>query len=216
MHLGFQRRVERWYTPRSDSPTAISFDKDAFKPNKPIGCVIPIIENVVATVSVGTRLDLDEIARKARNVEYNPKRFAALIMRRREPKCTALVFGSGKLVVVGPKTEDASRLAARKCARVLGRIIPDVRFEKYRIQNIVARAVLPFKVNLNTLSDECAASFEPEIFPGMVWRIKEPKCTVLVFFVGKLVITGLKSANQVAEVFTYIYPILEAHGCKIK
>jgi hypothetical protein len=59
-------------------------------------------------------LDLKKIALQARNAEYNPKRFAAVIMRIRDPKTTALIFASGKMVCTGAKSEDHSKLAARK------------------------------------------------------------------------------------------------------
>lgn len=72
------------------------------------------LQNVVATVNLGTKLDLQKIALKTRNAEFNPQRFSAVIMRIREPKATALIFSSGKMVVTGAKSEDASRLAARK------------------------------------------------------------------------------------------------------
>ncbi len=63
--------------------------------------IIPTLQNIVATVNLDCRLDLKTIALHARNAEYNPKRFAAVIMRIREPKTTALIFASGKMVVTG-------------------------------------------------------------------------------------------------------------------
>lgn len=76
--------------------------------------IVPTLQNIVATVNLSARLDLKTIALHARNAEYNPKRFAAVIMRIREPKTTALVFASGKMVVTGAKSEDDSKLASRK------------------------------------------------------------------------------------------------------
>lgn len=175
-------------------------------------CIMPVIENIVATVSVGRTLDLHHVARNARNVEYQPSRFGALIMRRREPKSTALVFGTGKLVVLGPKSQDVSRLAARKHARVLSRILPNIRFQNYRIHNIVARVVLPFAINLNTLAEDTGQLYEPEIFPGLPWKFDDPACTVLVFSNGKVVITGLKKTQDVAHVFSNVYKTLEANS----
>ncbi|KAG2548936.1 hypothetical protein PVAP13_9KG538500 [Panicum virgatum] len=70
--------------------------------------------NIVSTVNLDCQLDLKMIALQARNAEYNPKRFAAVIMRIREPKTTALVFASGKMVCTGAKSEEHSKLAARK------------------------------------------------------------------------------------------------------
>jgi TATA-box binding protein (TBP) (component of TFIID and TFIIIB) len=81
--------------------------------------IVPQLQNVVSTVNLGCKLDLASIAQSARNAEYNPKRFAACIVRIREPKTTALMFNSGKMVIAGAKSEEASRLAARKvrCSR---------------------------------------------------------------------------------------------------
>jgi transcription initiation factor TFIID TATA-box-binding protein len=81
--------------------------------------IVPTLQNIVATVNLSARLDLKTIALHARNAEYNPKRFAAVIMRIREPKTTALVFASGKMVVTGAKSEDDSKLASRKYARIM-------------------------------------------------------------------------------------------------
>ena len=67
--------------------------------------IVPTLQNIVATVNLDCRLDLKTIALHARNAEYNPKRFAAVIMRIRQPKTTALIFASGKMVVTGAKSE---------------------------------------------------------------------------------------------------------------
>lgn len=57
----------------------------------------------MCTVNLGCKLDLKKIALHARNAEYNPKRFAAVIMRIRDPRTTALIFSSGKMVCTGAK-----------------------------------------------------------------------------------------------------------------
>jgi transcription initiation factor TFIID TATA-box-binding protein len=80
------------------------------------------LRNIVSTVNLGCKLDLKKIALQARNAEYNPKRFAAVIMRIREPRTTALIFSSGKMVCTGAKSEDDSRLAARKYARIVQKL----------------------------------------------------------------------------------------------
>merc|ERR1712080_773999 len=82
----------------------------------------PVIQNVVATVNLSCKLDLKFIALKARNAEYNPKRFAAVIMRIRNPKTTALVFASGKIVITGAKSEQASKEAAHKYKRIISKL----------------------------------------------------------------------------------------------
>jgi transcription initiation factor TFIID TATA-box-binding protein len=61
--------------------------------------IVPTLQNIVSTVNMDCRLELKTIALHARNAEYNPKRFAAVIMRIRDPKTTALIFASGKMVM---------------------------------------------------------------------------------------------------------------------
>lgn len=84
--------------------------------------IVPQLQNIVSTVNLCCKLDLKRIALHARNAEYNPKRFAAVIMRIREPRTTALIFSSGKMVCTGAKSEDDSRLAARKYARIIQKL----------------------------------------------------------------------------------------------
>merc|ERR1719393_151791 len=96
--------------------------------------LVPTLQNVVATVNLGCKLDLKVIALQARNSEYNPKRFAAVIMRIREPKTTALIFSSGKMVVTGAKSEEAARTAARKYARIIQKLDFPARFADFKIQ----------------------------------------------------------------------------------
>lgn len=71
---------------------------------------------------MGCVIDLKDIALKARNTEYKPTRFSAVVMRIREPLTTALIFKSGKMVVTGARTEHESQLAARKFARIIQKL----------------------------------------------------------------------------------------------
>merc|ERR1719464_2701998 len=84
--------------------------------------IVPQLQNIVSTVNLACPLDLKKIALHARNAEYNPKRFAAVIMRIRDPRTTALIFSSGKMVCTGAKSEEDSRLAARKYARIIQKL----------------------------------------------------------------------------------------------
>jgi TATA-box binding protein (TBP) (component of TFIID and TFIIIB) len=121
--------------------------------------------NIVATVNLECRLDLKTIALHARNAEYNPKRFAAVVMRIREPKTTALIFASGKMVVTGAKSEDDSRLASRKYARIIQKLGFDAKFAEFKIQNIVGSCDVKFPIRLEGLaySHGAFSSYEPEV-----------------------------------------------------
>ncbi|XWS58616.1 hypothetical protein CRYUN_Cryun08bG0049900 [Craigia yunnanensis] len=142
--------------------------------------IVPTIENVVSTVNLGCTLDLKAIALHARNTEYNPKRFAAVMMRIKEPKTTALIFSSGKMVCTGAKTEQQSLLAARKHARIIQKLGFDVKFKDFKIQNMVAAYDFRFPLNLIRLANSHSkfSVYEPELFPGLIYRMQQSKIMV--------------------------------------
>ncbi|KAJ8788381.1 hypothetical protein J1605_000437 [Eschrichtius robustus] len=113
--------------------------------------IVPQLQNIVSTVNLACKLDLKKIALHAKNAEYNPKRFAAVIMRIREPRTTALIFSSGKMVCTGAKSEEQSRLAARKYARVVQKLGFPARFLDFKIQNMVGSCDVRFPIRLEGL-----------------------------------------------------------------
>lgn len=170
----------------------------------------PKLENIVSTVNFDCRLDLRKIALHAKNAEYNPKRFAAVIMRIREPKTTALIFSSGKMVCTGAKSETDSETAARKYAKTIKKLGFDVKFKEFMIQNIVGSSSVNFAINLEVLQNQHQkfCTFDPEIFPGLIYRMVQPKIVLLIFCSGKVVLTGAKKREQLSEAFSKIYPTL--------
>lgn len=172
--------------------------------------IMPTLHNIVATVNLECRLDLKMIALHARNAEYNPKRFAAVIMRIREPKTTALIFASGKMVVTGAKSEEFCRLAARKYARIIQKLGFPARFSEFTIQNMVGSCDIKFPIRLEGLAFAHGnySSYEPELFPGLIYRMVRPKIVLLIFVSGKIVLTGAKVRDEIYEAFENIYPIL--------
>lgn len=172
--------------------------------------IVPTLQNIVSTVNLDCKLDLKAIALQARNAEYNPKRFAAVIMRIREPKTTALIFASGKMVCTGAKSEQQSKLAARKYARIIQKLGFPAKFKDFKIQNIVGSCDVKFPIRLEGLAYAHGAfsSYEPELFPGLIYRMKQPKIVLLIFVSGKIVITGAKIRDETYTAFENIYPVL--------
>ncbi|KAI5813232.1 transcription factor TFIID-domain-containing protein [Pyronema omphalodes] len=172
--------------------------------------IVPTLQNIVATVNLDCRLDLKTIALHARNAEYNPKRFAAVIMRIREPKTTALIFASGKMVVTGAKSEDDSKLASRKYARIIQKLGFGAKFTDFKIQNIVGSCDIKFPIRLEGLASRHHhfSSYEPELFPGLIYRMIKPKIVLLIFVSGKIVLTGAKVREEIYTAFESIYPVL--------
>nr|CAD1841652.1 unnamed protein product [Ananas comosus var. bracteatus] len=200
--------------------------------------IVPTLQNIVSTVNLDCKLDLKAIALQARNAEYNPKRFAAVIMRIREPKTTALIFASGKMVsrplyghsfcililssydvvtvnlsvqvCTGAKSEQQSKLAARKYARIIQKLGFPAKFKDFKIQNIVGSCDVKFPIRLEGLaySHGAFSSYEPELFPGLIYRMKQPKIVLLIFVSGKIVLTGAKVRDETYAAFENIYPVL--------
>ncbi|XP_059330330.1 TATA box-binding protein-like 2 [Ammospiza nelsoni] len=172
--------------------------------------IVPQLQNIVSTVNLACKLDLKNIALHARNAEYNPKRFAAVIMRIRQPRTTALIFSSGKMVCTGAKSEEQSRLAARKYARVVQKLGFPAKFLDFKIQNMVGSCDVRFPIRLESLvlTHQQFSSYEPELFPGLVYRMVKPRIVLLIFVSGKVVLTGAKDRSEIYEAFENIYPIL--------
>jgi transcription initiation factor TFIID TATA-box-binding protein len=184
----------------------------------------PKLQNIVSTANLGCQLRLRQIALQAKNAEYNPKRFAAVIMRIKEPKTTALIFSSGKMVCTGAKSEEDSRKASRKYAKIIRSLGFPVEFKEFTVQNIVGSCDVKFQISLsklnmklgkfNSSSDSGAKNkkyichYEPEIFPGLIYHMLDPEIVLLIFVSGKIVLTGAKEREQIYEAFKKIYPVL--------
>lgn len=141
----------------------------------------------------------------------NAQRFAAVIMRIREPKTTALIFASGKMVVTGAKSEDDSKLASRKYARIIQKLGFNAKFTDFKIQNIVGSCDIKFPIRLEGLASRHHnfSSYEPELFPGLIYRMIKPKIVLLIFVSGKIVLTGAKVREEIYQAFEMIYPVLQ-------
>ena len=180
--------------------------------------ILPFIENIVSTANFGCLLNLREIALQAKNAEYNPKRFSAVIMKIKEPKTTALIFSTGKIVCLGAKTEEDSKKACKKFGKIIKSLGYPAIFKEFKIENIVGSVDVKFNISLMKLNFYIAKNFNsqirryiayvPEVFPGLIYRLIEPKIVLLIFNSGKIVLTGGKYRNEIYDGFKKIYPVL--------
>jgi transcription initiation factor TFIID TATA-box-binding protein len=159
------------------------------------------IENVVASSSLGTELDLQAIALSLEGAEYEPEQFPGLIYRIKEPKTATLLFRSGKIVCTGAKSLDDVKTAVAKVVKQVTKAGVFVTVEpKIEVQNIVASSDLEQEINLNAIAITLGlerVEYEPEQFPGLVYRLDNPKVVLLLFGSGKLVCTGAKVPSDV-------------------
>jgi len=176
------------------------------------------IVNVVSTVSLECQLSLRELALKLQNSEYNPKRINAVIIRIKKPKTAALVFSNGKMVVVGADNEDDSKQAAKIYAKNIKSLgYNDIKFKNFKIENVVASCDANFQIQLTKLSlklkliNNKNCSYEPDIFPGLIYHMQDPKICLLIFKSGKLVFVGAKQRNDIYSAFEKIFPLLKQY-----
>lgn len=175
------------------------------------------IQNVVASVNLFTTINLVNIYQlliddEELYVDYNPDRFPGLILKIKKPKISILIFNSGKLVIAGGKSSaDITNgvINVSELLRSVGTTItekPDI-----IIQNIVASGNFNKKqLNLELIALWLDNSmYEPEQFPGLIFRLAKPKTVLLLFQSGNLVCTGAKNEQQVNEAVENTYKMLE-------
>lgn len=152
------------------------------------------IENIVASSTLGKDIDLLQVAEALPDVSFNKEQFPGLVFKLKEPKTAVLIFGTGKLVCTGAKTVSDSKLATRKTVDKMRTMDKDIPHEfEIKVQNIVASANLRCTLNLESIALGLEdTEYEPEQFPGLVYRLGDPKVVLLLFGSGKVVCTGAK------------------------
>jgi transcription initiation factor TFIID TATA-box-binding protein len=170
------------------------------------------IENVVASTAIGQDIDLTHMT-LAMGGDYDPERFPGLVYRTKDPKTAALIFRSGKIVCTGAKSiGDVGKgldKVFKKIESIGIKVMPN---PEITVQNIVASADLGSVLNLNAIAIGLGLEnieYEPEQFPGLVYRLDRPKVVVLLFGSGKIVITGGKKPEDAEAAVCRIVKELE-------
>ncbi|KAL7684246.1 putative TATA-box binding protein [Plasmopara halstedii] len=168
------------------------------------------VVNVLGSGFVNDCVDIKKLALLVRNADYAPRGFNALVMRFQSPRATILLYRSGKFVVVGATSVQDANLAAEKLQSVLKKASFPSKCNRFSIRNVVGSADVCFKVRLEGLARDHLrfSTYEPELFPGLIYRMLHPKCTLLIFISGKIVITGCESPAEGEKALCTIYPVL--------
>jgi transcription initiation factor TFIID TATA-box-binding protein len=177
------------------------------------------IENIVATVILDQEVDIDLLELELPNHVYKPEQFPGVIFKIDRPRATALIFRSGKMVVTGTKSVSQLIEAVKKIIRAVDRILAKygsgIRGKpRVQVQNIVAGGDLHAYVNLEKAAyylEDCM--YEPEQFPGLIHRMRNPRVVLLIFSSGKMVITGAKEESEVEQAVKQIAEKLYKAGC---
>ncbi len=169
------------------------------------------IQNVVASATLNQKVDLNAVVKSYPGVEYRPEQFPGLVFRLKRPKTATLIFNSGKMVCTGAKSEKEARRAVMAVVKELkkGGIII-ISKPELKIQNIVASISLGGKVDLELAVGKLVKTmYEPEQFPGLIYRMDEPKVVILIFASGNLVCTGAKKEQDVYDAVHKLHANLE-------
>ncbi|KAG6973129.1 hypothetical protein JG688_00003678 [Phytophthora aleatoria] len=169
------------------------------------------IKNFVCSANLGMRFDLTNLLVKShRRAELVPKK-NCILMKLHNPKATAMLFANGKLVCTGADTEEAIKNVARRFTQVIQKMdFPGVNLIDFKIQNVVGTCDLGFRVLVEALafahSDRC--TYEPELYPALIYRLEKPQVKVLVFVSGKVVFTDSKEPRELYAACEAIFPVL--------
>ena len=171
------------------------------------------IENVVASTDIKKIISLDKLLNVLESSEYEPEQFPGLVYRLDNPKVATLIFRSGKIICVGARSTAAAKEALKKTVRNIKKI--GIRFNennlKVKIENIVVAVNLGRDLNLDQLAFQLENSeYEPEQFPGLVYRIYDPKVAFLLFSSGRVVCAGAKSLDSVKKAVAKLEAQLKA------
>lgn len=166
-----------------------------------------VINNVVCSFSVRCHLNLREIALSGTNVEYRREN-GMITMKLRRPYTTASIWSSGKVTCTGATSEDQAKIAARRFARCLQKLGFNVRFNNYRVVNVLGTCSMPFAIKINSFSERHKeADYEPELHPGVTYKLKTPKATLKIFSTGSVTVTA-PSVADVQSAIEIIFPLV--------
>lgn len=159
------------------------------------------IQNIVVSTSLEHDIPLIKLAEVLPNTEYNPEQFPGLVMRIKNPKTSALIFSSGKVVCTGAKSLSKVRESLNKIIENLRKIRIKIKVKpKINVQNMVASGTINMDLNLNSLAMKLEnTEYEPEQFPGLVYKLPGTRATFLLFSNGKIVCTGTRSETKLRE-----------------
>ena len=170
------------------------------------------VQNIVLSVTYkGVEFDLEKLAKSLEGARYDPEVFPGIAYKSGDPPASFLIFASGKMNCVGAKSMHDAKLAIKKLTKKLRKSGIKVKSEPtVKVQNIVASFDFGREFDLERIARTFEnTEYEPEVFPGLVFRLNEPKVVVLLFVSGKGVCAGAKNMNDIKTAAIKITKLLK-------
>ena len=172
------------------------------------------IQNIVLSVTYAdTEFNLEKVAKLLDGAVYDPEVFPGITYKSEHPRASFLIFASGKMNCVGANSMSDAKQAIEKLTRKLRKAHIKVKTDpKVKVQNIVASVDFGRKFDLEHIARSFEnTEYEPEVFPGLVFRLEDPKVVLLLFVSGKGVCAGAKSMRDVKRAALKTSEILRRH-----
>lgn len=170
------------------------------------------IQNIVLSVTYkDIEFDLEKLASLLEGARYDPEVFPGIAYKSETPRASFLIFASGKMNCVGAKSMKDAEQAIKKLTDKLRDSDIEIKEEpKVKVQNMVASFDFNREFDLEKIAREFRnTEYEPEVFPGLVFRLDEPEVVVLLFVSGKGVCAGAKSMKDVKRAAKKITKTIE-------
>ncbi|EFO26358.1 hypothetical protein LOAG_02128 [Loa loa] len=209
--IGYEEQMEE--APPSTSSETVDRDED--------GEIDIQIRNVVCNYTLPLHIDLHRVALSSGNVAFDRGR-GVLLKQKRNPSCYVKIYSSGKIYIVGCRSESDCKRAARGVARMvqksMGRMMDVVRIRNYRVCNVLATCKMPFGVKIEELAQKYpdCSQYEPELSVGLIWRSTNPRATLRIHTTGSITVTGAASESDVMKAIEVIYPIIKEFRCALR
>jgi transcription initiation factor TFIID TATA-box-binding protein len=161
--------------------------------------------NVVGLTKIADELDLEKLYVELENTSYEPEQFSGLIYRNDDPMGTVTLFSTGKILCTGAKSPKfVKKIISQLVDKLRFLDVPILNNYKVRIKNFVFTKTLGQPINLAKVALSFGlenVDYEPEDFPGLVYRNEDPKATFILFESGKIICTGADSNAHAESAF---------------
>lgn len=174
---------------------------------------LPQIENIVATANLKCQLRLEELSLKIKNTEYNPEAFKGLIIKIAEPFSTVLILSSGKVICTGTKSEESAKRAIRKVAKIIHKQGYTTKISDIKIQNLICVINIQQPINLKDFAQKNNqfCSYNPELFPGLIFKMTYLGIKTIIFETGEMIFTGTNDKQVINKAFISIYTMVQQY-----